>query len=400
MLRILTDLVALISSHGVNFPHYLGHHPGVLIDIWAHWDTQYYTAIARHGYPLTLPIAGVAHVLPRTAAFAPAYPAIIGAVHSWFGFNYVAAGQFVSAVFCIIALTGVVYVISKEAGRSVGGSAAFLLVAFPTGFFLLGDYPESMALALVVWGFVALRSRRWLLAGLAAGLAFLTVFYLAIFLIPCGVEFLRHRHHRFVLWRLAHRRRRLFVLVERRSIFERVLQTSWTTLAGWLYPIVALVTPTIVALVCWLNIDKETYGDPLAFVHVQRDWGRRFSTPWHLIAHTAMDFAHLRFLDTATQSVMEFYDAITVVALIALTVLCFWRFRLSWGLWLTGALAVFTFQSTLYSETREVLVLFPFFAAISRFTTGHPWRERFLLACFIPGGYYLVWRFVTGRFAG
>jgi len=31
---------------------------------------------------------------------------------------------------------------------------------------------------------------------------------------------------------------------------------------------------------------------------------------------------------------------------------------------------------------------------------GHPWRERVVLACFIPTGYFLITRFVTGSFAG
>jgi hypothetical protein len=64
------------------------------------------------------------------------------------------------------------------------------------------------------------------------------------------------------------------------------------------------------------------------------------------------------------------------------------------------ALCVYTFQTILYSETREVLVLFPFFMGLAGWVSGHPWRERFVLACFLPSAYFLVERFVNHRFAG
>ena len=44
------------------------------------------------------------------------------------------------------------------------------------------------------------------------------------------------------------------------------------------------------------------------------------------------------------------------------------------------AFCVYTFQTILYSETREVLVLFPFFMGMAGWVSGHPWRERFVLA--------------------
>jgi hypothetical protein len=47
-----------------------------------------------------------------------------------------------------------------------------------------------------------------------------------------------------------------------------------------------------------------------------------------------------------------------------------------------------------------VLVLFPFFMGLAGWVSGHPWRERFVLACFLPSAYFLVERFVNHRFAG
>jgi len=37
---------------------------------------------------------------------------------------------------------------------------------------------------------------------------------------------------------------------------------------------------------------------------------------------------------------------------------------------------------------------------MARWVVGHPWRERLVLSCFIPSAYFLIDRFVNGRFAG
>src|SRR5664280_2191861 len=60
----------------------------------------------------------------------------------------------------VVAVAGLVHLVEKDEGHSRSGTTAMLLVAFPTAFFLLADYPDSMALALAVWAFIAVRYRR------------------------------------------------------------------------------------------------------------------------------------------------------------------------------------------------------------------------------------------------
>lgn len=112
------------------------------------------------------------------------------------------------------------------------------------------------------------------------------------------------------------------------------------------------------------------------------------------------DLVHWRFLDTSTQSVMELFDTVTVVVLAGLAAYVYLRVRRSYGILLGVAWCVYVFQTMLYSQTREVLVLFPFFIGLGRWAVGHPWRERLLLALFLPSAYFLIDRFVHGQFAG
>lgn len=377
VLRTITTVVALVSAYGINFPHVVAHHPGDLVNVWAHWDTGYYVTIALHGYPALAAAHGHAAVLPREIAFGPAFPTTMQVFQVITGSSLVLAGQVVSALAAIAALMGVVHLATSDTDRPTAGTSVMLLVAFPSAFFLVADYADSLALAFVVWALVAARHRRWAIAGCLAVGAFFSKYYLLLVVAALLVE----------VW-------------EASATTRSGVRGDWRRWLPSLYRIAAVSLPAVAALASWMAVCDAKYRDALAFVHVQAEWGRHFAFPWSLAGTTASDLVHLRFLDTSTASVMELFDAVTVVALLALAVYCFFRVRRSYGVLLFLAFATFTFQTMLYSETREVLALFPFFIGLARWTQGHPWRERLLLGLFLPSSYYLVWRFVTGRFAG
>jgi hypothetical protein len=372
-LRVITELVALVSVYGTSFPHIVARKPDVLIKVWNQWDTGYYLVIAQHGYPTAHAAGAVGGSLPRFIAFGPLYPALIWLAHAVLGTGLYATGQLVSAGAMVVAVAGLVYLTGLDGGPSQAGTAVMLLVAFPTAFFLLADYPDSLALACTVWAFIAARHRHWVLAGLVAAGAFMTKYYFAIAVVALLVE----------VWEA--RSGSSGQAVPRRRAF------------GWA---VEVAVPTLAAGIAWMVFSAHRYGDALAFVHVQSLWGRHFAFPWTLAWTTAGDLVHLRFLDTGTASVMELFDAVTVVLLVVVAVYSFLRVRRSYGIMLGLAVCIFTFQSILYSETREVLALFPLFIGGARWVDGHPWRERAVLALSIPASYFLISRFVTGRFAG
>jgi hypothetical protein len=112
------------------------------------------------------------------------------------------------------------------------------------------------------------------------------------------------------------------------------------------------------------------------------------------------DLVHWRFLDTSTASVVELFDFVTVVLLAVAAIYVALRVRLSYGLLLGLVWCVFTFETLLLSESREVLVLAPFFVAFGVMAAKRRWLERLALFLFLPCAYFLVERFITGRFAG
>jgi hypothetical protein len=369
-LRVVTTVIALVSTYGVSFPHIVAQNPLVLANVWSHWDTGYYLTIARHGYP-----AGRQHngAIPSFAAFGPAYPFAVAVLHAVSRMDWVWTTQVVSALATAVGMAGLVHLADRDQGQQVSNLAVTMLAAFPTAFFLLAGYPESLALSFLVWAFIAARADRWLLAGLAAAGAAMTNYYLAIVLVALVVEY----------WQ------------------SRPSDRRWPT--DWMHDVVRpsfLIGPSVVFFGVWMVVCSHLYRDPLAFIHVQANWNRHFAFPWTLAHRTIGDLAHLRFLDTSVASVMELFDTVTVLLLAVITVIVFVHVRRSYGVLLGISLCVYTFQTILYSETREVLVLFPFFVGMGRWVAGHPWRERFVLACFLPSAYFLIDRFVNGRFAG
>jgi hypothetical protein len=255
----------------------------------------------------------------------------------------------------------------------VSDSGVLLLAAFPTAFFLVISYPESLALVFLLAAFLAMRRQLWLVAGLAAAGATMTSFYLVIVVAALVFEYGDQRRH------------------ARGSAVPDVKDAV---------PLALLGVPAALCIGAWMLVDDHLFGDPLAFVHAQANWGRHVAFPWTLAHRTLGDLVHWRFLDTSTQSFMELFDTVTVLVLVALAVYVYLRVRRSYGILLGVAGCVYVFQTMLYSQTREVLVLFPFFIGLGRWAAGHPWRERLLVAVFLPSAYFLIDRFVNNRFAG
>ena len=376
VLRVITDLIALVSAYGIDFPHRVGADHHLLISVWNRWDTGYYIVIAQHGYAASHGAKGLTTQGPGAhIAFGPLYPLAIRVVHDLLGTGWDTSGQLVSAGSLVVALTGLAYLVGLDWSVTRAGTAVLLIAAFPTAFFLLAGYPEALALALCVWTFVAIRRRWWLAAGLLAAGAVMTKYYLAILVVPLAME----------VWE-AHAERRADVgrPLDRRTVTDGL----------------SAIGPVVAVLAVWAAYSDHLDGTPLAFARAQSAWDRTFAWPWTLYHHTVSDLVHLRFLDTSTASVMELFDAVTVVAMAGLAVYLYLRVRRSYGVWLALGWCVFSFETILMGETREILVFFPFFVGLAALVEGHPWRERLLLACFLPSAYYLIERFVTGRVAG
>ena len=373
-LRVITEWVGLVSQFGVNFPHEVAKRPSLLSQVWGHWDAGYYLSIAQYGYAGRVVGPGQA---AHGIAFAPMYPWGIRLVHGVTPLNWTASAELLSAGALFVALTALHRLASSFGGDDMGGASVTLLLAFPTAFFLLAPYPESLALAFVAVALACARRERWLLAGLCAAGATLTKYFLVVLAVALCVSVIG-------TWLRDPARRE----GDRRA---GVLWTRVGEVAG----------PTVAVLAAWMVFQQVHLGNALAFAQAQSaQWHRHVGAPWTLAYRTASDLVHWRFLDTSTASATELFDTVTILLLAGAAVYAYRRLSRSAGVLLGLGLCVVTFQTYLQSVTREVLVFAPLFVVFGAWTVKRRWLERLLLALFIPCAYFLIQRYVTGAFAG
>lgn len=154
------------------------------------WDSEFYLAIANEGYdswnirrvngmvakdqtlaefwPFGLP-ESAAHGAPlsMSLAFFPAYPLTMRAASvplGLIGMNPIAtatlAGVVISALGALAGMLALYELAKDEFGEEGGLRAAFYLVIFPSGFFLLQIYTEGLFVGLAFWALVLMRRGR------------------------------------------------------------------------------------------------------------------------------------------------------------------------------------------------------------------------------------------------
>ena len=379
--RLIVAWVALVSQYTVSFPHEVARHPSVLWGVLGKWDTGYYLSIAAHGYPAHTTSAAANHAGLAFYAFGPLYPAAVALTHGITGIAYLASAELVSTAALVVALAALWKILDLDLGVRVADASCVMLLAWPSAFFLVAPYPESLTLAVVTLSYLAVRRGHFVAAGLLAAAAVAGKSYLVVLLVALAMEAWSAPRDR-ATWRAG---RDLAWLSPMRVTAGRI---------------VSLAAPTAAFLVAWIAYQRARFDTWIPFIRSQALWNRHFDGPWNSIGKAVSDLVHLRLLDTSIESIVELFDLVTVILLAVAAVIVYVRIRHSYGVLLGLAWCVFTFQTILQSQSRDVLVLFPFFAALGVWVARHLWRERALLFLFLPCGYFLLERFVTGKFAG
>ena len=102
MLRVLTELMALVSAYAINFPHAVARNHSLLVRVWDKFDLEHLVTIAQVGYPL--PPLKVAD--QNIIAFAPLDPYLIRGAHAVTGFGFTASALGVRFLVAVVGLVG------------------------------------------------------------------------------------------------------------------------------------------------------------------------------------------------------------------------------------------------------------------------------------------------------
>ncbi len=178
--RVLLALVAILDG--------LLRHQALNQEL-AHWDGLWYRELADNGYP-----THVVHA-QTTLGFFPLYPMTIWAVgrvfvpfvHPAYAATTV-AGVIVSTIGGLVAAVLVQRLAASWWGERTGRRAVALFCLFPGSVVFSMVYAEGLLLPLAAGCILALQRRRWLLAGVLAGVATATEPEALVLVLVCAVS--------------------------------------------------------------------------------------------------------------------------------------------------------------------------------------------------------------------
>lgn len=216
-----------------------------LVTAWERFDALWFLRIATAGY-----VDG-----DGSAVFFPLFPLLIRGLSV--GGHPLAAAFLVSHAAAFGSMVVLYFLTAGEFDERTARRTVLYLALFPTSFFLLAPYSESLFLLLVLVSLWAARRRWWWAAGLAGAAASATRNLGVLLVIPLAVEAVHQ-------WRERRNRRALLV--------------------GLLWSAVA-AAGALAYLAYW----QASAGDFLAPIHQQENWQREGSLPLATLARGTVE---------------------------------------------------------------------------------------------------------------
>lgn len=308
------------------------------LNLWGAWDSGWLMGLAQYGY--------AAHPSPDGQvnwAFFPGYPVLSAVVARYGHLPIFLAMLLVSNLAFFAALCMAHRLASREFGRPSANMTIALLCAAPGSYVFSSAYTESLFLFGLTGCLLMLQDQRWIAAGAFGGLAALTrnlgvglTLPFAIAAAPPLLAMARGLSD----GRLAPR--------------AAILPTLRIGL-GLAGPVVGLGLFSLYLL--------HKTGDPLAFVHAQKAWGRTIGNP----LMTPFDTL------TALNDVGDDHLVSFAFCWLSLGLAAALAFLRRWGLLALALFMMLVPLSTgLYSYARYCLVILPLFLAGGRILADRP----------------------------
>lgn len=285
---MLLLLVAVINGA-------LRHH-AVLHEL-ANWDGLLYRQLANNGYPSFVPHAR------STLGFFPLYPLLmwtLGHAISWVTSQGIItgltlAGLAISGIGGLITTVLVQRLATGWWGEAAGRRAVVLFCLFPGSVVFFMAYAEGLALPLAVGCIMALQRRRWLLAGILAGIATAATPESVVLVLVCAVS----------------------------AVLE-LRRRGWRARQSLLAPLLSVTGVAAFAIYLWAHA-----GTPFAYTQAQKyGWDEKFDlfAVGHLFRSLAdaVSFSHF---NNPTINLNLVVGAGGVLVLAVLLVLLFMRWR-------------------------------------------------------------------------
>jgi len=299
-----------------------------LIWHWANFDGVHYITIADKGYIGTGLIQ----------AYFPLYPLLVGWINKIIG-NPLYSGLLFSNISFLLALYFFQKLLKVEKIKDKKWPILFLLL-FPTSFYFIGLYSESLFLLLTILSFLSMRQKKWFQASVFASLASATRL-VGIFIAPALIL-----EYNQSLTKLRKKNK----LVKLKQLLLFII-----SIGGFL-------------LYCWyLN---KNFGDPFFFARVQSKFGASRQTDKIILFHQ-VTWRYIKMLVTVKNNNLLYY-AVAQEFFLSLGVLAvfiwgwFKKIKRSYLVYAFFSFILPTLTGNLSSMPRYVAVIFPLYLILSK----------------------------------
>ncbi len=361
---LLIPIVLALAGLAIRYLGYAATVPDASLlnfaDGMCRWDCEWYVNLAERGYD-GFPTPNLINA--GNWAFFPLYPMLVAIVKATTGLDTIVAATGLSIIVCI----GSARVAWPLLGRDLRAYTLFsaFLLAGPFSIWFTTFYTEVLFLFLTVCVFAALEKRRFVLAGIFAGLLSATRIVGCFIVFAIVIE----------LWR-AHRE----AGGSWRDFVPGVLKRPDWLLAIFLAPL---------GLFAYMLFLHFHIGDAIAFSHVQRAWARPTGLPPMFLYDALFDPEPGAGLPTFSQQL-----AVATLAGYALAITLIVRRKYAMGVFSLLCLTAPLFAG-MASMLRFTAGLAPLSILLSRLLAVRFWLFAVALLVFLVGGYFTTVGWLT-----
>ena len=355
----------------------------IILDGLIRHDSWWYQNIVTQGYNM----GDAATQTQGNVAFFPLYPVAVKMIAAVTG-NVFFSGVLVSNVAFFVTLWYLYGLTRLEFGQDSAERAIFYLASAPTTIFFSAMYTESLYMAFITATFYYACKGHWDKAALLGAFAAATRNTGILAAAVIALEGLYQHGFRFFPsgWSKP-------MLIEHFKKQIRPILVSWPSFLAAVF--------ACLGLVAYMTYLTNTFGDPLAFIHVQATWGRSTS-PGAITSLFQNIKAGLNVGPNLWAGQIDANSLLNLITLLAFTPLVIavalkMRPTYSWFSVITFLIPLST--GTDGSMTRYVLMQLPCFMLLAYFGR-RSWVDRLIVGIFLPLSAYTAIIFSHWIFAG
>lgn len=324
----------------------------------ANFDGVHYVIIAQEGY----------HYAQWSEAFFPMFPILMHIVTRVFHVHAILGGMYVSNFFAVLFFSLFFIYVKQRFSEKLAFQSLLTLLLFPTSYYFITVYSESLFLCFVVSSFLFARNKHWFFAGACVAIASATR-VVGIFLIPAlAIELFLQQNEitRETSYRQAF------------DILKNFILKNWLGLIG--------ISLGFIGLSSYMYFLWIRHADPLYFFHIQSEFGsiRQES----LVLFPQVIWRYIKILITARPFDFKYYSYFQDIFLSLSTLLILtiglvkrkYKAKISELVFSFMAFFLPPLTGTFSSMPRYVLVCFPIFFLIPQLLKKR-WQFYLYLAC-------------------